>query len=42
MLVRRVEGRFDRRVHLQLDAVGQYVLVKRRHAGPLDISEIEV
>ena len=23
MLVRRVEGRFDRRVHLQLDAVGQ-------------------
>ena len=42
MVVRRVEGHFDRRIQVQLSAIGQYVLVRRRHTGPLDISEIEV
>ncbi|KAL1515642.1 hypothetical protein AB1Y20_002260 [Prymnesium parvum] len=37
-----VEGRFERRVQVQLNTVGRYVIVRRRHSGPLDISELEV
>ena len=39
---RSISGHFDRRVQVHLGQVGRYVLVRRRHTGPLELAELEI